>query len=69
VLALEVGRSLARVEGGVLRPEDADLALDQGADYAALHAHVCAWIARLLIARTFTQAEPREPQHSEEAAA
>jgi len=69
VLALEVRRSLARVEGGVLRPEDAGLALDEDADYAALHAHVGAWVARLLIARTFTQAEPRERRRGEEAAA
>jgi CRISPR-associated protein Cmr2 len=69
VLALEVGRSLARVEGGALRSESAGLALDEGAGYAALHAHVRAWVARLLIARTFAQASPRERLRGEEATA
>jgi CRISPR-associated protein Cmr2 len=69
VLALEVGRSLARVEGGALRPESAGLALDAGAGYAALHARVRAWVARLLIARTFAQATPRERRRGEEVAA
>lgn len=69
VLALEVRRSLARVEGGALSLEDAGLILDEGAGYAALHAHVRAWVARMLIARTFAQATPRERRRSEEAAA
>ena len=69
VLALEVGRSLARVEGGALRPEDVGLALDAGAGYAALHARVRAWVARLLIARTFAQATPSERRRGEEVAA
>jgi CRISPR-associated protein Cmr2 len=69
VLALEVKRSLARVEGGALSGESAGLALDEGADYAALHAHVRAWVARLLIARTFAQAEPRVRRRGREAAA
>jgi CRISPR-associated protein Cmr2 len=69
VLALEVGRSLARVEGGALRPESAGLALDAGAGYAALHARVRAWVARLLVARTFAQATPRERRRAEEVAA
>jgi CRISPR-associated protein Cmr2 len=69
VLALEVTRLLARVEGGALRPEDAGLALDEGAGYAPLHAHVDAWVARQLIARTLTQAAPRERRRDEEAAA
>lgn len=69
VLALEVGRSLARVEGGALSAESAGLALDEEADYLALHAHVSAWVAQMLIARTFAQASPRERRRSEEAAA
>lgn len=68
VLALEVRRSLARVEGGALRPEDAGLALDENGGYAALHDQVRAWVARMLIARTFAQAAPRERRRGEEAA-
>ncbi|MCG8554130.1 MAG: type III-B CRISPR-associated protein Cas10/Cmr2 [Proteobacteria bacterium] len=68
VLMLEVRRSLARVEGAALRPEGAGLVLDDEAGYAALHARVRAWVARLLIARTFAHATPRE-RRSEEAAA
>ncbi len=69
VLALEVRRSLARVEGGALRPGDAGLVLDEATGYAALHAGVRAWVARMLIARTFAQAAPRERRRGEEAAA
>jgi len=68
VLALEVGRALSRVEGGSLRPEDVGLALDIRAGYATLHARVDAWVARLLIARTFERASLRQ-RRSEEAAA
>lgn len=68
VLALEVRRSLSRVEGTGLRPEDVGLALDPKTAYAALHAHVDAWVARLLIARTFDRAAIRE-RRSQEAAA
>jgi len=68
VLALEVKRSLARVEGGALSLEDAGLALDEGSGYSALYTHVRAWVARMLIVRTFAQAAPRERRHSEEAA-
>jgi CRISPR-associated protein Cmr2 len=68
VLALEVGRALSRVEGAGLRPEDVGLGLDPKAGYTALHAHVDAWVARLLIARTFERAAIRE-RRSEEAAA
>jgi CRISPR-associated protein Cmr2 len=69
VLVLEVRRSLARIEGGALSAESAGLALNEGAGYAALHAHVRAWVARLLIARTFAQAEPRERRRHEEVVA
>lgn len=69
VLALEIRRSLARVEGGSLSPESVGLSLDEGADYAALRTRVNAWIECLLIARTFAQAEPRERRRSEEVAA
>jgi hypothetical protein len=69
LLALEVKRSLARVEDGALSAESVGLALDEGACYAALHKHVRDWVARLLIARTFAQAEPRERRRAEEVAA
>lgn len=69
VLALEVRRSLSRIEGGPVRPQDAGLALDEHGDYAALRDHVRAWVARMLIARTFAQAAPRELGVREEVAA
>ncbi len=68
VLALEVKRSLSRIEGAGLRSEEVGLALDPNAGYATLHAHVEAWVARLLIARTFDRAAIRE-RRSQEAAA
>jgi CRISPR-associated protein Cmr2 len=68
VLALEVKRSLSRIEGAGLRPDEVGLALDPTAGYAALHARVEAWVARLLIARTFDRAAIRE-RRSQEAAA
>jgi CRISPR-associated protein Cmr2 len=68
VLALEVKRSLSRIEGAGLRPEEVGLGLDPNAGYATLHAHVEAWVARLLIARTFDRAAIRE-RRSQEAAA
>jgi CRISPR-associated protein Cmr2 len=68
VLALEVKRSFSRIEGAGLRSEEVGLALDPNAGYATLHAHVEAWVARLLIARTFDRAAIRE-RRSEEAAA
>ena len=68
VLALEVKRSLSRIDGAGLRSEDVGLALEPNAGYAALHGHVEAWVARLLIARTFDRAAIRE-RRSQEAAA
>lgn len=68
VLALEVKRALSRIEGAGLRPDEIGLALDPNAGYATLHAHVEAWVARLLIARTFDRAAIRE-RRSQEAAA
>ncbi|MCC6526645.1 MAG: type III-B CRISPR-associated protein Cas10/Cmr2 [Polyangiaceae bacterium] len=68
VLALEVRRALSRVEGASLRPEDIGLALDPKTGYATVHARVEAWVALLLIARTFDRAAIRE-RRSEEAAA
>lgn len=68
VLALEVKRSLSRIEGAGLRPEEVGLGLDPNAGYATLHADVEAWVARLLIARTFDRAAIRE-RRSQEAAA
>jgi CRISPR-associated protein Cmr2 len=60
VLALEVKRALSRIEGAGLRPDEGGLALDPNAGYAALHAHVEAWVARLLITSTFDRAAIRE---------
>ncbi|MBL8695139.1 MAG: type III-B CRISPR-associated protein Cas10/Cmr2 [Planctomycetes bacterium] len=68
VLALEVKRSLARIEGAGLRSEEVGLALDPNVGYATLHAHVEAWVARLLIARTFDRAAIGK-RRSQEAAA
>jgi len=68
LLALEVRRSLSRIEGGALSPEDAGLALDERSDYAVLHARVHAWVARMLVARTFAQANPQPRKRHEEAA-
>ena len=65
--ALEVRRSLARIEEGRLTPEDTGLVLDGHAGYADLHAGVSAWVDRLLLARTFAQAEPRRGHDKEEA--
>lgn len=67
VLALEVKRALARIEGSGVRPADVGLALDPSTDYAALHAQIDAWVARLLIARTLDRAAIRE-RRSQEAA-
>lgn len=68
VLALEVKRTLARIEGSGLRPEDVGLSLEPETQYAALHTQIDAWVARLLIARTFDRAVIRE-RRSQEAAA
>lgn len=68
VLALEVKRSLSRIEGAGLRSEELGLGLDPNAGYATLHAHVEAWVARLLIARTFDSAAIRERRGQEAAA-
>jgi CRISPR-associated protein Cmr2 len=69
VLALEVERSLARVEGGALSPEFVGLALAADVGYAVLHAQVRDWVTRMLIARTFAQAEPRVRQRDKDVAA
>jgi CRISPR-associated protein Cmr2 len=60
LLALEVRRSLSRIEQGSLNPEAVNLVLDEGAGYATLHGRVRAWVDRLLIARTFALAAPRQ---------
>lgn len=65
VLALEVKRVLSRIEGAGLRPEEVGLELDSGDGYATLHAGVEAWVARLLIARTFDRAAIRERRNQE----
>lgn len=68
VLVLEVKRSLSRIEGAGLRPDEVGLALDPNAGYATLRDHVEAWVARLLIARTFDRAAIRERRSQEVAA-
>lgn len=68
VLAREVQRSLCRVEGGALSPEEVGLALDERAGYAVLHDLVGAWVERVLVARTFAQAMPRARRQEEVAA-
>jgi CRISPR-associated protein Cmr2 len=60
LLALEIKRSLLRVEQGSLRLEDVGLVVDDAAGYAVMHGRVQAWISRMLIARTFARAIPRE---------
>lgn len=68
VLALEVKRALSRVEGSGLRPEDVGVVLDPKTGYAALHVQIEAWVARLLIARTFDRAAIQERRSQETAA-
>lgn len=68
VLALEVRHALSRIEGGTLRSEDAGLLLDMNADYPTLHTRVNTWMARMLVARTFARAAPRERRSAEVAA-
>ncbi|MBX3230654.1 MAG: type III-B CRISPR-associated protein Cas10/Cmr2 [Labilithrix sp.] len=68
VLALDVKRSLSRIEGADLRPEGVGLSLDPNTGYAALYAQIEAWVARLLIARTFERAAIRERRSPEGAA-
>jgi CRISPR-associated protein Cmr2 len=68
VLALAVRRSLSRNEGAGLRPEDVGLFLDPDIGYAALYGQVEAWVARLLIARTFNRAALHEGRSQETAA-
>ena len=65
VLALEVKRALSRIEGSGLRPDEVGLALNPRAGYKALHSQVDAWVARLLIARTFDRAAVRERRSQE----
>lgn len=61
VLQGEVRRCLARVDAGAaaLKPGDVDLDLDHD-NYGELHQEVSSWIARLLVARTFSAARPRK---------
>lgn len=68
VLALEVKRSLSRVDGTGLRPEQVGLVLNPAAPYVELRAHVEAWVHRLLVARTFDRAAVRGRGDKEAAA-
>lgn len=60
ILALEVSRTLSRADDRPLRAADVGLELDASVGYARLHEQVSAWIARMLIARTFARAAIRE---------
>jgi len=60
VLAFEVKRVLSRIEGAGLRPEEVGLEFDSSDGYEALHAAVEAWVALMLIARTFDRAAIHE---------
>lgn len=68
VLTFEVKRALSRIEGAGLRPDEVGLDLDPDAEYAALRARVDAWVAQLLIARTFERASKCERRSQEVAA-
>jgi CRISPR-associated protein Cmr2 len=75
VIALEVRRSLARAHAGepalelegIELSEQLGLKLDENAEYATLHREVGAWVARMLVARTFAAAaaKPRHAQRTE----
>jgi CRISPR-associated protein Cmr2 len=56
LLSRGVRRSLARAGEGGLTAEDVGLSLDESAGYGALHDRVRAWVSRMLIARTFAEA-------------
>jgi len=61
LLALEVRRSLARAHAGEPGVElgAIGLPLDEQAGYPAIHREVTSWVERMLVARTFANAEPR----------
>jgi CRISPR-associated protein Cmr2 len=61
ILAREVRRSLARTHAGDPGIELAELGLglDDTAGYATVRREVAAWVDRVLVARTFAEAEPR----------
>ncbi|HEU4636123.1 MAG TPA: type III-B CRISPR-associated protein Cas10/Cmr2, partial [Edaphobacter sp.] len=58
LLALEVQRSLSRVEGSSLNAEMVNLDLSEEVGYLELRQRVKDWISRLLIAREFIAALP-----------
>jgi len=58
LLALEVRRSLTRVDDGGISPEDTGLLLDDKAGYVESYEQIRTWVDRLLIARTFAEAKP-----------
>jgi CRISPR-associated protein Cmr2 len=65
VLELEVRRALMRIEGGGLKPNEVGLKLDDAPTYAASLAAARLWVDRLLIARTFANATPRQRRREE----
>jgi CRISPR-associated protein Cmr2 len=69
LLSREVRRSLSRAGEGDVTAEDVGLSLDESAGYGALHDRVRAWVSRMLIARTFAEANPRPRRIGEEVTA
>jgi len=67
LLELEIRHSLGRVEGGSLTPDQVGLDLEAHFGYTKLHARIDQWVTRLLIARTFAQAQPCARHREEEA--
>lgn len=65
VLVQEIRRILTRVEVGPLNPEDVDLIIDEDSTYKESYANATAWIERMLIARTLSEATPRVFTHRE----
>jgi CRISPR-associated protein Cmr2 len=68
VLVLEVRRSLSRAHarGRAIDLDAIGLRLDEDG-YAAIHAAVSSWLARMVVARTFAAAEPRASRSEETA--
>lgn len=60
-LAMDVARTLKREQSGgsAITPEDARLNLDQSLGYKKLYENINEWVERMLVARAFSEAEPR----------
>jgi CRISPR-associated protein Cmr2 len=68
VMSREIRRVLSRVGEGSVTASEVGLDLNDNRDYLKLRQHVSAWVNRLLIARVFARAEPRQRGPSEEVA-